>query len=215
MEKYLILALMVAFSAYAAKLGLTLASLRLREVLLTFIAYLAVFLLSGGLGKLLLKSDIVSVAKYGVLFHYVVALGLVAWVIGGWEAENKKSAYILSAPCPFCLLTISLSVLFISQMLDLDVILVAVYAYLIFAMLICLFVALGKVATINVPEVMLGSGVYYLVLLSVGRYYKDAVQVYNMAQKDAFPIPEKAFLILLLILVAVGMGFIRGVKSDG
>ena len=216
MEKYLIWALAVAFAAYAARVGLTLSSMGIKQLALTLAGYLTVFGLSFGIVKLVAAIHMLKTVKYAVYFHLAVAAGLIAWSFISWgRKERERISYLLLLPCPFCLLTIVFSIYTASLLTDKPLWLIALTAYAIFASSVAVFFALGRLLKISPWEVMATAGTYYILLLAGARYYKDFKRVYSMGIKSSYSLPPKASLFVLGLLLVVLAGMLRGIKTHG
>ncbi len=216
MLKFFFIALVVAFSAYAARIGLVLAALSIKELFLTLSGYTLLFSFTFLFKGIINDSRVLNLAGYGGYLHFTVAIGLLVWSVIGWKAENRRiSTYFLLLPCPFCMLTVFFSVFAASSLLDVPFYLVVVGAYGVFASLIVLFFVLGRLLKIDVWEVMFVASVYYIVLLLSARYYRETLSVYRMALNWSYGLPEGALGLLLAVFAVVALGVLRGRRSYG
>ena len=216
MEKYLFWALLVAFAAYAARIGLALSGMGLKQLAITLTGYFAVFALSFSVAKFIAAKYIINAAKYAVYFHLAVAVGLIVWSFISWGRKDRKhSSYLLLLPCPFCLLTIFFSIYTASILIEKPLWFVATSAYAIFALDILIFFFLGKVLRISPWEVMTGAGIYYILLLAGSRYYEDFKKVYSMAAKGTYTLPAKSLWLGFLLIVTIIAGMLRGMRTHG
>ncbi len=216
MEKYLIWALAVAFAAYAARVGLALASMGIKQLALTLAGYLTVFGLSFGIVKLIAASHIIKASRYAVYFHLAVAVGLIVWSFISWGRKEKDHiSYLLLLPCPFCLLTIVFSIYTATLLTNEPSWLIALSAYTIFSSSILVFFAVGRFLKVSPWEVMATAGTYYILLLAGARYYRDFKKVYSMGIKSSYSLPPKTPLLLFGTLLVMLLGVLRGIRTHG
>lgn len=215
MEKYLVVALIAAFGTYAARVGLALAAYSKKHFAFTVAGYGVLFLFSGLMVSFLDKSFGLSSGITGkaVYLHVFVAVGLLLWALFAYE--HDKAGKILLFPCPFCLMTIVFSFYVLKQLTHLSVSLLVAFSFSLFLSVMVLFYFLGRLFRIEVSELMLGVGVYYLILIGASRYYAETRRVYAMVSNMGFKLPEEAVFLLLFAGAVVAFGFYRGRSLGG
>ncbi len=213
MEKYIFIALIFALLSYAARVGLTLSNMGLKEHIYAFLGYSLVFALSGLGVNLVNRHSFSKLAGYGVVLHFLVAFGLLLWSLISWKRQSKeKSSYILLLPCPFCLLTLFLSIFYASKILSISIFKLVIVFYIIFVLLLLMFSCLGKILKVTVWEVMFASGLYYLVILLCSRYYRETMDVYKLSINNGLLISLKSLWIACAVFAIFVVGIIRGYR---
>ncbi len=210
MEKYLFFALVSAFSAYAARVGLALAAYNKRYFVITVIGYGFAFILAGLLFQFLTKNLGLSFTLLGkaVYFHVLIALGLLLWAIFAYEHRNMGK--VLLFPCPFCLITIVFTLYALRQLTNFSFVFLVGFSFSIFLFVIAFFYFLGRLFHINIGELMLGVGIYYLLLIGTSRYYAETKRVYAMVKHIGLQFPDGIWFFLIFMLVIVIFGFYKG-----
>jgi len=210
MEKLLLYGLAVAFVAFAAKAGFALGLMQVRTILFTAFVYMLTFLALGFLANMEFIRDILNIAKFGVIFHLFVSVGLVIW--GICPVKHELAEKVLLFPCPFCLLTIFLSVSLGSKLAGVSPVVFSIKAFLVFILLVGIFTILSRILKLTVEQIMLAAGVYYISLIGCSYYWSEVAKVYALAQKSIINYPSSTFGVSVFIFIVLITGFVKGVK---
>jgi|GEM_PF-5326969 len=209
--KLLAVGLALAFGSYAIKVGLALAAAgRGRLYWVILLAYGFFFALAAILGQLVIRhlSTFQALLKGGLFLHLGVALGLFFWGISLWY--RGPAVCVLMLPCPFCLLTTVLALALFSHLTGLLPWECGAFAYGIFGTMVLLAALVGRLVAVEVREVMVAAGIFYVALLAFTPYWQEARKVYSLVVRTCGGLPKEGWWLAPLFLAVVFAGYWTG-----
>ena len=209
--KLLAVGLALAFGSYAIKVGLALAAAgRGRLYWVVLLAYGFFFALAAILGQLVIRhlSTFQALLKGGLFLHLGVALGLFFWGISLWD--RGPAVCVLMLPCPFCLLTTVLALALFSHLTGLLPWECGAFAYGIFGTMVLLAALVGRLVAVEVREVMVAAGIFYVALLAFAPYWRETRKVYSLVVRTCGGLPKEGWWLAPLFLAVVFAGYWTG-----
>ena len=209
--KLLAVGLALAFGSYAIKVGLALAAAgRGRLYWVILLAYGFFFALAAILGQLVIRhlSTFQALLKGGLFLHLGVALGLFFWGISLWD--RGPAVCVLMLPCPFCLLTTVLALALFSHLTGLLPWECGAFAYGIFGTMVLLAALVGRLVAVEVREVMVAAGIFYVTLLAFAPYWRETKNVYSLVVRTCGGLPKEGWWLAPLFLAVVFAGYWTG-----
>jgi len=209
--KLLAVGLALAFGSYAIKVGLALAAAgRGRLYWVILLAYGFFFALAAILGQLVIRhlSTFQALLKGGLFLHLGVALGLFFWGISLWD--RGPAVHVLMLPCPFCLLTTVLALALFSHLTGLLPWECGAFAYGIFGTMVLLAALVGRLVAVEVREVMVAAGIFYVALLAFTPYWRETRKVYSLVVRTCGGLPKEGWWLAPLFLAVVFAGYWTG-----
>ena len=209
--KLLAVGLALAFGSYAIKVGLALAAAgRGRLYWVILLAYGFFFALAAILGQLVIRhlSTFQALLKGGLFLHLGVALGLFFWGISLWY--RGPAVCVLMLPCPFCLLTTVLALALFSHLTGLLPWECGAFAYGIFGTMVLLAALVGRLVAVEVREVMVAAGIFYVALLAFTPYWRETRKVYSLVVRTCGGLPKEGWWLAPLFLAVVFAGYWTG-----
>ena len=209
--KLLAVGLALAFGSYAIKVGLALAAAgRGRLYWVILLAYGFFFALAAILGQLVIRhlSTFQALLKGGLFLHLGVALGLFFWGISLWD--RGPAVCVLMLPCPFCLLTTVLALALFSYLTGLLPWECGAFAYGIFGTMVLLAALGGRLVAVEVREVMVAAGIFYVALLAFTPYWRETRKVYSLVVRTCGGLPKEGWWLAPLFLAVVFAGYWTG-----
>ena len=209
--KLLAVGLALAFGSYAIKVGLALAAAgRGRLYWVVLLAYGFFFALAAILGQLVIRhlSTFQALLKGGLFLHLGVALGLFFWGISLWD--RGPAVCVLMLPCPFCLLTTVLALALFSHLTGLLPWECGAFAYGIFGTMVLLAALVGRLVAVEVREVMVAAGIFYVALLAFTPYWRETRKVYSLVVRTCGGLPKEGWWLAPLFLAVVFAGYWTG-----
>jgi len=209
--KLLAVGLALAFGSYAIKVGLALAAAgRGRLYWVILLAYGFFFALAAILGQLVIRhlSTFQALLKGGLFLHLGVALGLFFWGISLWD--RGPAVCVLMLPCPFCLLTTVLALALFSHLTGLLPWECGAFAYGIFGTMVLLAALVGRLVAVEVREVMVAAGIFYVALLAFTPYWRETRKVYSLVVRTCGGLPKEGWWLAPLFLAVVFAGYWTG-----
>ena len=209
--KLLAVGLALAFGSYAIKVGLALAAAgRGRLYWVILLAYGFFFALAAILGQLVIRhlSTFQALLKGGLFLHLGVALGLFFW--GIFVGDRGPVVHVLMLPCPFCLLTTVLALALFSYLTGLLPWECGAFAYGIFGTMVLLAALGGRLVAVEVREVMVAVGIFYVTLLAFAPYWRETRKVYSLVVRTCGGLPKEGWWLAPLFLAVVFAGYWTG-----
>ena len=203
-------------------------------LLLNSLLYCAVFLLAF---KLIETIDLFQLAggaaeflKAGVIFHLILAAGLVVWGVRllcqrpeeELRTRAAKGWLLLTVPCPVCMAAVFLSTAFALMLFPGSAPLlrwsVPAGFLTVNVLFLLLLIALGRYLEIPplhlTGRAMIGAGLYLLLILLCAPGFQEAEKLYAVARSagGASPLPRSPALMGLTLGAAVLAGVIWGLS---
>ena len=240
-EQIWITGVLASFSIFGVKVGMGLASqiysamIPMRKKVIIFsVSIFIYFALFGSLYFIIEKMNLLNyldefmkMVRFGMLFHLVIAVGLLVWgvklLLENSQCKKKNSSYrasyLLIMPCPICATAILLNLTFAHSISDLSPWLITLILFAIFVAFIIISIAAiypfrNKIGSNNnfLGISMSFVALYFFLTLIISPIYPTIKDTFRMAISNN-PINavdhHRLYILLGIVSLLLGFGFMK------